>query len=267
VVGAARLYGRLVGADVRAALEYPTSFAVATVTTIAITALDLVAVTAVFSNVDALAGWSLAEVLLLYGVAQTSFYLADLGVGQLDGLPDLVRTGRLDVLLLRPRPVLFQVVASDIDLRSVGKIAQAALVLGIGLSRADVALEAGNVALLAVSLVSGALIYAAIWIATTSITFWLVDSREVSAAFTYGGRQMSTYPLGIYSAWVRHIVRLAIPLAFTAYFPTLGLLGRDDPLGWPAWLAWAGPGVAAASMAVAVAIWSRGVRAYRSTGA
>lgn len=265
--GALRLYGRLVAADVRATLEYPASFAIATVTTVAITALDLVAVTAVFANVDALSGWSLGEVLLLYGVAQTSFYLADLGVGQLDGLPDLVRTGRLDVLLLRPRRVLFQVVASDIDVRSVGKIAQAVVVLGIGLARADVALTASTVALLVVSLLSGAVIYAAIWIATTSITFWLVDSREVSAAFTYGGRQMSTYPLGIYSAWVRHVVRLAIPLAFTAYFPTLGLLGRDDPLGWPSWLAWAGPLVAAAAMAVALGIWSQGVRAYRSVGA
>jgi ABC-2 type transport system permease protein len=262
LLGALRLYCRLVGAEVRATLEYPASFAVASITALAITGLDLVAVAAVFANVDALSGWTLAEVLLLYGMAQTSFYLADLGVGQLDALPDLVRTGRLDILLLRPRRVLFQIVAADVDLRGVGKIAQAVFVLALGLSRADVALTPATVALLVVAIASGAVIYAAIWIGTTSITFWLVDSREVSSAFTYGGRQMSTYPLGIYSAWVRHIVRLAIPIAFTAYFPTLGLLGREDPLGWPSWMAWAGPLVA-----VVLAVWSTGVRAYRSTGA
>ncbi len=267
LVGAVRLYLRLVGAEVRATLEYPASFAVASVTALAITALDLVAVTAVFANVDALSGWTLAEVLLLYGVAQTAFYLADLGVGQLDALPDLVRTGRLDVLLLRPRRVLFQIVAADVDLRGIGKIAQALVVLGLGLARSDVPVTAENAALLLVAVISGAVIYAAIWIGTTSITFWLVDSREVSSAFTYGGRQMSTYPLGIYSAWVRHIVRLAVPLAFTAYYPTLGLLGRDDPLGWPSWLAWCGPLVGAAAMVVALLVWSSGVRAYRSTGA
>ena len=44
------------------------------------------------------AGWDLDEVLVLYGMAHTSFYVADLAVGQLDQLPDLVRSGRLDAI-------------------------------------------------------------------------------------------------------------------------------------------------------------------------
>lgn len=265
---AVRLYGRLVGAEVRSALEYPVPLAINVVATIALTALDLVAVTAVFSNVDALAGWSLAEVLLLYGVGQTGFYLADLVGGQLDQLPDVVRSGRLDVLLLRPRRVLFQMFAQDIDVRGVGKLLQAGAALGVGLATADVAVGAFEVvARLAVALVGGMVIYLGVWVVTTSITFWLVDSREVSAAFTYGGRQMSTYPLGIYSDWIRALARFVVPLAFTAYYPTLGLLGRADPLGGPTWLAWSGPLVAVAVGAVALAVWTTGIRAYRSVGA
>lgn len=265
--GPLRLYLRLVGAEVRSTMEYPTSFALGVGTNLVLCALDLVAVAAVFSNVDTFAGWRLREVLLLYGVGQTAFYLADLAVGQLDDLPRLVRTGRLDVLLLRPRRVLFQVVASDVDLRSLGKVAQAVAVLVVGLVTAGVAWGPSTVALLAVALVSGAAIYASVWVATTAITFWLVDSREVSSAFTYGGRELSTYPLGIYGQWLRHLVRFVVPLAFAAYYPTLGLLGRDDPLGGPSWLAWAGPGVAVVAATVAGLVWRAGVRGYRSTGA
>lgn len=263
-----RLYGRLVGAELRSALEYPVPLTLNILATIALTGLDLVAVTAVFANVDALAGWSLAEVLLLYGVGQTGFYLADLVGGQLDQLPDLVRSGRLDVLLLRPRRVLFQMFAQDVDLRGVGKILQAAVALAVGLATAELAVAPVEVALrLVVALVGGMAIYLGIWVVTTSITFWLVDSREVSAAFTYGGRQSASYPLGIYSDWLRTLMRFVVPLAFTAYYPTLGLLGRDDPLGGASWLAWCGPLVAVAVGLVALVVWSTGIRAYRSVGA
>ncbi|HEX7133291.1 MAG TPA: ABC-2 family transporter protein [Iamia sp.] len=264
----ARVYARLVGAEVRSTLEYPASFALGAVSSLLLTALDLVAIAAVFSNVDELAGWTVEEVLLLFGLASTGFYLTDLVLGQLDELGLLVRTGRLDVLLLRPRRVLPQIIAGDVDLRSLGKVTQAVTVLGIGLVASDLGPSRPEVAVrLAVAIVGAIAIYGAIWVTTTSICFWLVDSREVSSAFTYGGREMSTYPLGVYGQVLRQIARFAVPLAFTAYYPALGLLGRADPLGGSAALAWAGPVVGAIAVAVALLVWRAGLRAYRSTGA
>lgn len=262
-----RVYARLVGAEVRSTLEYPASFTLGVVSSLLLTALDLVAIAAVFSNVDELVGWSVGEVLLLHGMACTGFYLADLGVGHLDQLPELVRTGKLDVMLLRPRRVLLQIVAGDPDLRSLGKVAQGVAILVAGLVAADVAGPPPTVAARVVVGVVGAIgIYVAIWIATASICFWLIDSREVANAFTYGGREMSTYPLGVYGPWLRQIARFVVPLAFTAYYPTLGLLGRDDPFGGAAALAWAGPLVSVVALGVSTAVWSVGIRSYRSTG-
>jgi len=266
-VGPVRLYARLVGAEVRSAMEYPLPFAASLATSFAIAGLEVLTVAAIFTNVDALVGWSLGEVVLLLGLAQTSFHLAELVVGQLDHLPELVRTGRLDTYLLRPRRLLFQVVTQDVDLGAIGKLAQSIAVLVVGLAAADVTASVRSGALLVVALAGGASIYAAVWVATTSISFWLVDSREVSAAFTYGGRQMSGYPLGVYAPSVQALARYVVPLAFTAYYPMLGLLGRADPLGGPEGLAWAGPLVAVATMAVAVLVWGAGIRAYRSVGA
>lgn len=266
-IGPARLYGRLVGAEVRSTAEYPASFLIGVLTSGALTMLELVAVLAVFGNVESLAGWTLTDALVLYGMAQTSFALADLFVGHLDDLPAWIRSGRLDTLLLRPRRVLFQVLAGDVDLRSLGKLLQGGVVLAVALAGAGVTWSPARALLLVVALASGAVIYASIWVVTTSVTFWLIDSREVANAFTYGGRQFATYPLGIYGEGIRHLARLVVPLAFTAYYPTVGLLGRDDPLGAPAALAWAGPGVALAAVVVAAVVWRTGVRSYRSVGA
>lgn len=266
-IGPARLYGHLVGAEVRSTAEYPASFLIGVLTSGALTMLELVAVLAVFGNVESLAGWTLTDALVLYGMAQTSFALADLFVGHLDDLPAWIRSGRLDTLLLRPRRVLFQVLAGEVDLRSLGKLLQGGVVLAVALAGAGVTWSPARALLLVVALASGAVIYASIWVVTTSIAFWLIDSREVANAFTYGGRQFATYPLGIYGEGIRHLARLVVPIAFTAYYPTVGLLGRDDPLGAPAWLAGAGPVVAAATAVVAGLVWRTGVRSYRSVGA
>ncbi len=263
-----RVYARLVGAAVRSTLEYRAAFALGVTASLLLTALDLIAITAVFANVDELAGWSLGEVLLLHGLACTGFYLADLAIGHLDDLPNLVRTGRLDVMLLRPRRVLPQIVAGDPDLRSLGKIAQGVAILVAGLLAADVVGSPAVVAArLVVAVVGGFGITVAIWIVGASICFWLIDSREVANAFTYGGREMATYPLGVYGPWLRNAARFVVPIAFTAYYPTLGLLGREDPFGGPAVLAWAGPLVAVVALAVATGVWTVGIRSYRSAGA
>lgn len=263
-----RVYSRLLGAEVRSTLEYPGSFALGLVSSMLLTGMELVAIAAVFSNVDELVGWSAAEVLLLHGVASTGFYLADLAIGQLDHLPDLVRTGKLDVLLLRPRRVLPQIVAGDVDLRSIGKVVQGLAVLVTGLVLADVEVGPASIAArLGVAVVGALGIYVALWIATTAICFWLIDAREVSAAFTYGGREVAAYPIGVYGPWLRHLARFVVPVAFTGYYPVLGLLGRDDPLGGPSWAAWAGPFVAVVALAVASGVWRAGIRSYRSAGA
>lgn len=137
-IGPARLYGRLVGAEVRSTAEYPASFLFGVLTSGALTMLELVAVLAVFGNVESLAGWTLTDALVLYGMAQTSFALADLFVGHLDDLPAWIRSGRLDTLLLRPRRVLFQVLAGEVDLRSLGKLLQGGVVLAVALAGAGV---------------------------------------------------------------------------------------------------------------------------------
>lgn len=266
-IGTGRLYAHLVAADVRSSAQYPLPFVIGTVTSMLLLLLDLVALLAVFGNVDELAGWSLGDALVIYGLAQLTVSFADLAVGHLDDLALWIRSGRLDSLLLRPRPVLVQLVATDVDVRSVGKVVQAAVVLTLAMVSAGVDWTLARVVLLIVAVIAGSVLYAAVWVTGCSITFWLVDSREVANAFTYGGRQFSSYPLGIYGEWLRNLFRLVVPLAFTAYYPAIGLLGREDPLGGPSWLAWMGPVAAVGAWLVAALVWRTGIRAYRSVGA
>jgi len=260
------IYRRLVAARVRSQLEYRLSFALSLLGTTLIVFLDFVAILVIFNRVPALEGWSLHEVALLYGIASISFALTDLAVGHLDLFPNMIRDGTFDLILVRPLPSLFQVIASDFALRRLGKALQGTAVLAVALAGLDVDWTLGRALMIVVAVVAGTVIYASVWIALATIAFWIVDAIEVVNAFTYGGNFLSNYPITIFGRWLRTLVLFVIPLAFVAYFPALYVLDKDDRLGLPAFLQFASPVVAVVAGLAAGAIWKNAVRHYRSAG-
>jgi ABC-2 type transport system permease protein len=169
-------------------------------------------------------------------------------------------------VLLRPAGTLFQVVASDFALRRIGKAMQSAVVLVVALAALDVPWDIGRVLMTFAMVVSGGAIFAAVFILGACVTFWFVGSSEFSNAFTYGGQQMTSYPLNVFGPWVRRLLAYIIPLAFVAYLPALYVLDKPDPLGLPVALRYLSPLVAIAALLVARAAWHFAVRHYRSTG-
>jgi ABC-2 type transport system permease protein len=260
------LYLHLIGARVRAQLQYRLSFILDLVGTCFITFIDFLAIVILFSHLPRLAGWSLPEIAFFYATASFSFGLCDMLIGHLDELPRGIRTGSFDLLLVRPVGSLFQVIASDLALRRLGKMIQATAVLIYALGRLHITWTPGRVAMLIAMIPTGTAIYAAVWITAMSVTFWAVEAREVSNAFTYGGSMLASYPINIFGGWTRRLLAFVIPMAFVSYFPGLFVLGHPDPLGAPVILQYITPLLAVALLVFSTRVWSIGVRHYRSTG-
>ena len=260
------LYRRLIGARVRSQLQYRVSFALDTVGMFMTSFLDFVAVLLIFHATPRLGEWSVHEVALLYGVSGLAFAFADLVVGHLDLFPQTIRDGSFDLVLLRPRGTLFQVIASDFHLRRVGKVAQSLAILVWALSTNSIDWDAGRIAMVPAMVLAGAAIYVAVWVFVICIVFWAVEGGETANAFTYGGQSLAQYPVDVYGSWLRRLLAYVIPMAFVAYFPALYVLGKADPLGLPSWLQFASPLAAAAAALAAAAMWRTAVRHYRSTG-
>jgi ABC-2 type transport system permease protein len=265
-VDSVRILLRLLGSRVRSQLAYPTSFALDALGQAIAQANELAVILIVFAQVDSLGGFSREEVLLIYGLAGISFGLADLAVGQLDELPRWIRTGELDVLLARPLGVLSQLVTSDLQLRRLGRAAVGVLVLAAVLVYGQVEPTPVNVLLVLVTPLVGATITASIWVMTCSISFWVVEGRELANAFTYGSTLTTAYPITVFGPWLRRLFCYAVPSAFVAYFPTLALLDRPDPLGLPHALRYAAPLVAVVAVLVAALVWRTAVRRYQGAG-
>ncbi len=258
------VYPRIVASRIRSQLAYPGSFALDVAAQLIGQATELVAILVIFTQVSSLGGFSAGEVVLIYGLAATAFGLADLTVGQVEALPEYIRTGEFDVMLLRPLGTLPQLLSADVALRRVGRVAIGAAVLVWSLR--NVEWTPLRVVVAVVAPVSGAVLLAAIWIAANCVSFWLVDGREVANSVTYGSDFATSYPITVYGPWLRRIMCFAVPGAFVAYFPALALLGRPDPLGLPEVLRYCSPLVAAVAVGVAALVWRTGVRHYQGTG-
>ena len=115
-------------------------------------------------------------------------------------------------------------------------------------------------------MISGTAIFCAIWVIGAAVTFWTVETSEVTNVFTYGGAELVAHPLPIYADWLRRFFTFVIPLAFVSYLPALYILDRSDPLGLPDVLQFCSPLVAAAFLLAAREAWGLGVRHYQSTG-
>lgn len=266
MVDGIRAYGLISAMWIRSSMAYPASFVMTALGNLAGSGLDFVVILLMFSQTPQLGGFSIVEVAFLYGTSSTAFGLADLTMGSTEKLGRRVRDGTLDTLLVRPAPVLAQVAADRFALRQLGRVTQGALVLGWSIARLDLRWTPVDVLLLALSLVSGAVIFAAVFIAGASFQFWANDASQVQNSVTYGGTTLLQYPPTVYGRELLRGVTFVVPLAFVNWMPALRILGRPDPLGLPGWVDFASPAVAALSCALAWLVWRVALRSYRSTG-
>ncbi len=262
----ARPHLALLRASVRAQLAYRLSFVLLTLSAGLATFMDFLVIAAIFTHLPRLAGWSLPEVGLLYGIAGVGFGITDLCVGTLDSLPELIREGGFDVVLVRPVGTLYQVLAREFGLRRVGKVVQSAAVLIVSATHVHVVWTVPKLAELAAALVTAPLIFGSVWVIAMVHVFWTVDTGEVANSVTYGGSFLASYPINLFASWLRDLLAFVVPMAFVSYYPVLLILGRPDPIGLPPFTPLLTPAVAAAMVVVAFAAWRTGVRHYRGTG-
>ncbi len=261
-----RAYGLIVGMWVRSTMAYRASFVMTTFGNLAVTAFDFLTIVLMFTHVDALGGYTLPEIALLYGVSATAFGLCDLLLGSMERLGRRVRDGTLDTLLVRPVPVLAQVAADRFALRRIGRILQGLAVLVYALATLDIAWTPLKVAMLPVMVISGAAVFGAVFVAGAAFQFVAQDASQVQSAFTYGGATLLQYPPTIFAKDLVRGVTFVVPLAFVSWLPTLYVLDRDYPLDLPQWVAFLTPVVAVACGALAGLAWRAALRTYRSTG-
>jgi ABC-2 type transport system permease protein len=245
-------------------MAYPASFTIMIVLGTLVAGTDVAVILIVFSNTTSLGGFSREETLFLYGTANLAFCLCDMFVSNIDRISQHIKAGTFDTMLIRPVSPWIQAAADRFMPTRIGRVAQAAIVLGYAISALD--LDLGRLWMLPVMIATGVVIFASLWTLAGSLQFVLTDAPEVTNAFTYGSGQLTQYPLSVYGRGLVRGVTYVLPLAFVNWQPALYVLDRDDPLGTPGFMRFLGPVAALVLALLAGLAWRQGLRHYRSTG-
>lgn len=260
-----RLYARYVAVSVRSQLQYRTSVILLALGHLMTTGLEFFSVWALFERFGTIAGWTLPEVALLYGMANVAFSIAEAAGRGFDIFDQEVKSGEFDRVLLRPRGTAFQVGARHFQLHRVGRLLQGLFVLAYAMLTVEVAWSLPQLGLVLAAIAAGACLFVGIFVLQATLAFWTIESLEIVNTVTYGGVELTQYPLSIYTDGFQRFFTYVLPLAFLNYVPAMALLDRPSVVG-PPWLAWASPLVGIVFLLACLQIWSLGVRHYQSTG-
>lgn len=263
---ALRPYLAVIGSRARSQRAYRASFALDLASSALVGIIELAEIWVLFHNVTALGGLNFAQILLVFGLADLCFSLADLSFGHCDNLPTYLRAGTLDVFYLRPQPLLLQLVTSDISLRRLARAAVGACALTVGLVINDIAWSPAHVLLLLLAVVSGFAMFAGMFVWAGGAQFFLIEGAETTNAFVYGGRYAATQPASVWTRPLWAVFGFFFPMAFTGFLPALWLLGLEGPGSLPDWLGWCAPLAAVWTWLLALATWRVGVRHYQGGG-
>lgn len=242
-------------------MEYRLNFFIGASSTAVLQAASLAAIWVVMRQVPSLNGWSFYEVILVYGLLTMGESITHTFADNLWTIGwNYVRSGDFDRLLVRPIDPLFHLLADRFCHDGLGNLATGAVLIGVAMQQLGIAPTPLRLAYIAVSVLSGGLIFIALNLITATSAFWIMESIPVTQ-MVFSMNEFAKYPLNIYHAGIRILLTWIVPYGFVSFYPASALLGRDVGA-----LAWLSPLVALVLIVVAYRIWLFGLRHYGSTG-
>jgi ABC-2 type transport system permease protein len=255
------LYGYFLRQSLKRMLEYRVNFIIGVLSMITFQAAVLLTVWIVMRQVPDLQGWTLDEVLLIYGLVTLAKALNQMFADNLWHLgSSYIQSGHFDRFLVRPVPPLFHLLADRFAQEGIGNLLLGLFLTGHSLWILGVILTPIHILVLLIGVICGAFIFFALNLLMATAAFWVYDSTPVIRA-VYEMHLLAHYPLTMYPRALELILTWIIPYAFASYYPSAYVLGRE--VGQ---LVWVAPLVTLVIVVIAHRVWRFGLRHYGSTG-
>ncbi|MCX4340905.1 MAG: ABC-2 family transporter protein [Lachnospiraceae bacterium] len=201
---------------------------------------------------DDVGGYSLREVLMLWGLVAASFGLSNLLFARVLSLPNLIINGKLDAFLVQPKNVLLGVLTSETRISAIGDFLYGVILVCV--CRPGV----GGFFLFLLFTITGAIAFTAFALLLGSLSFWFVRMDILQNQMLMGMINFGSYPDGIFQGAARVLLYVLIPVGMALWLPA-HVMARFDGKMLLAVLGY----VFLLSVA-AVAVFYRGLRRYAS---
>lgn len=187
----------------------------------------------IFGQVDKIGDWTKWEVVLLVGTHQIiaqlfqAFFFVNVA-----NIPELVRTGKLDSLLVLPLDSQFVVSTKQFGLDNIVNALVGVFVVVLSLVKLGVTPGPVAIVLYLVALGFGVAIHYSIMLALAAVSFWIVRAQGLVYGY-FNFLNIARYPDVIFPNVFRWVFGWIIPVIIVANIPARLLI---KSLGEPGWL-------------------------------
>jgi ABC-2 type transport system permease protein len=181
--------------------------------------LQLSFIGVIYLHTDTIATWTKWQVVLLIGASQfiqqiyQSFFLINC-----TNLSELIRTGKLDFLLLLPVNTRFIVSLRQVDLGGFVNATSAVAVMAFALSRLHVTVTLAQIIGFFALCVVGILIHYSLMFLLASISFWTVRAQGIVWGY-YNLFNIARMPDEAFRGFFRAFFTFAIPMLLVSNVP------------------------------------------------
>jgi ABC-2 type transport system permease protein len=223
---------RLLNVFIRAAFQqeaaFRTNFAVNLLNTALNVIIGVAGVMVLYSQVDAIQGWTFPQTLALVGVYLFIGALRNLCFGPsldaLGGMDGDIWQGRFDFTLLKPASTQFLVSCRHWRVWAIFDLGLSFMILGKALLELRMSLSLLQVGMFLVTLLMSITIVYALLLVLATAVFWY---QGVPLIWIFSSViQMGRYPIGIYPGWIRLVLTWIVPVGFITTVPVEALSGR-----------------------------------------
>jgi len=166
-----------------------------------------------FSLREHIGGYTLKEVILLWGMAAGVFGIAHIFFQKAFEISDLIINGKLDTFLVQPKNVFLSVISSDSNISAIGDLLYGYICLFI------YGFSLKNFILFTLFCITGGIILTAFVSILGSLSFWIVKSDIISDSLSNLMINFATYPGTIFKNTVKILLYTIIPVGIANYMP------------------------------------------------
>lgn len=258
-----KLYGTYAKLSLMSKLVYKVNAIVGIVAFLFTEATSLLTLYFLVRAVPSIDGYSIYHIGLLFGLTNMAVGIDHLLTDRLWTVAYFeVKLGKLDHMFLRPLPILFQVIASQIQLEALGELIIATAMIILCGSQVKMVGGVGAILLVILGIICAAVIISSFKILVASLAFKFKRSGPL-LQFIYNFSGFTKYPLNIYPKAIQVILTFIIPLGLCLFYPFENLF---TPVDNPGLIALAMIGFTAVFSSICIFVWTKFVKMYESTG-
>lgn len=158
-------------------------------------------------------GYTMKEIMLLWGLAASSFGLARILFNRAFSLPQLIINGKLDSFLVQPKNVLLAVITSSTNTSAIGDLLYGLILMAV------FCFSVRRFLLFLLFTATAAVIQTAFALLMGSLSFWFVRADIFGGNMVSSMINFSTYPDGIFQGMARFLLYHVIPVGMAIYRP------------------------------------------------